>query len=298
MTALPQTPGVRRVVPMVLGWEHIPRSISMPLLDDGRAEEVMREPVPGLLLEVDGGWLLVDSGFNVPLVRDPAMYERYWGSPIIEIELAGPPDRDPLETAFELAGVDPHDVVGVCISHFHNDHSGGLRHFTERVPFYVQRVEYEAAMADTDRSEREAAMFRIDWDDQRTDWRFLDGDAEIAPGVTGLLTAGHTPGHMSFVVDLDPSVRESHAAGGYVFACDAADLQENLDLDEPPTTAFGVDYEVARDAIRRIKHVADERGYRVVPGHDPVVWPGLAAELGVDVHHHGTLAPQLHAPAG
>jgi N-acyl homoserine lactone hydrolase len=289
--------GVRRVVPLVLGWEHIARSISMPLLDDGRAHEILREPVPGLLLEVDGGWLLVDSGFNVPLVRDPALYRRYWGTPGIEIELAGPSDRDPLESAFELAGVDVHDVVGVCISHFHNDHSGGLRHFTERVPFYVQRVEYEAAMADTDRSEREAAMFRIDWDDQRTDWRFLDGDAEIAPGVHALLTAGHTPGHTSYVVELDPAVRDDHPVPGYVFACDAADLQENLDTEEPPTVAFGDDYEAAREAIRRIKRVGVERGFRVVPGHDPEVWPAFAAEMGVEVHHHGTLAPDLHRAA-
>lgn len=45
-----------------------------------------------------------------------------------------------------------------------------------------------------------------------------DGDAEIAPGVSAVLTAGHTPGHQSFVVSLD----ESAGGAGFVFAFDAA----------------------------------------------------------------------------
>jgi hypothetical protein len=43
--------------------------------------------------------------------------------------------------------------------------------------------------------------------------------------VTAVLTAGHTPGHQSFVVDLDPAAGE----GGFVFAFDAADLTANID---------------------------------------------------------------------
>ena len=32
-------------------------------------------------------------------------------------------------------------------------------------------------------------------------------------------------------------------------------------------------------ALRKLKRIAAERGYRLVPGHDPVAWPALAAEL-------------------
>ncbi len=274
--------GVRRVVPMVFGWETCPLWISLPLLDDERRDTFYRAPVPGLLLEVDGGWFLVDSGFNAPLVRDPALYRRLWGSAPIDVELAGPPDRDPLEAAFELAGVDPRDVVGVCISHLHNDHSGGLRHFADRCPVYIQRAEYDAGMSTDPATLEAAAMFRIDWDDARIDWRILDGDAEVAPGVTAILTAGHTPGHQSFLVDLDPSVRDSHTEGGYVFACDAADLQENID-DEQPVSAHDQPHEVTVEGMRRLKSIAAQRGYRVIPGHDPVAWPAFAEEVGAPV---------------
>ena len=31
--------------------------------------------------------------------------------------------------------------------------------------------------------------------------------------------------------------------------------------------------------IRKLKRIAAERGYRLVPGHDPDAWPALTAEL-------------------
>ena len=150
---------------------------------------------------------------------------------------------------------------------------------------YVQRAEYDAAEADPRRSEQTCGMFRIDWDDPAMDWRFLDGDAEIAPGVDAVLTAGHTAGHQSFVVRLD-SRRErgqTHRWPGYVFACDAADLQENLDGDRPVSAGDGRPDEVTVEAIRRLKAIAVANGFRVLPGHDPVVWPVFAAELGYPV---------------
>jgi N-acyl homoserine lactone hydrolase len=282
MTTRSSAEGVRRVVPMVLGWEHLPLWISMPLAEHDRRDTILREPVPGLLLECDGGWILLDSGFNAPLVRDRYLRERFWGDGPVQPELAGPDDRDPLDAAFELAGVDPRDVVAVCLSHFHNDHSGGIRHFVDQCPVYVQRAEYEYAMT-TDPGELESvAMFRIDFDDRDVDWRLLDGDTEIAPGLTAISTAGHTPGHQSFKVDLDPTVRDHHASPGYLFAFDAADLRENIDL-EQPVSAYGRPHEDTIAGIRRLKSLAGDRGYRIVPGHDPVEWPALAHELGVPI---------------
>jgi len=79
------------------------------------------------------------------------------------------------------------------------------------------------------------------------------------------------------MVELDPGA----GGGGYVFAFDAADLQENLDLEAPVTAAFGGDPQTTLPAIRRLKALAAERRYRLVPGHDPDVWPRFTRELGV-----------------
>ena len=78
-----------------------------------------------------------------------------------------------------------------------------------------------------------------------------------------------------------------------MFACDAADLQENLDADQP-VMAWSGDHAVTREGLHRLRSVAAERGYRVVPGHDPVVWPAFAGELGVEMLTEGTLGPDFH----
>ena len=38
---------------------------------------------------------------------------------------------------------------------------------------------------------------------------------------------------------------------------------------------------IMREAIRRLKAIGRERGFRLVPGHDPDVWPAFTHEMGV-----------------
>ena len=73
--------------------------------------------------------------------------------------------------------------------------------------------------------------------------------------------------------------------GGYVFAFDAADLQENLDREEPVSAAYGGHPKTTLPALRRLKAVAAERRFRLIPGHDPDVWPRFTRELGVATRH-------------
>src|SRR6202035_1416492 len=89
--------GVRRIVPLTLGWEDLPKSVSVEGASD---QELLREPVPGVLLECDGGWLLLDTGFNAALITDPALRRRFHGDPLIQPVLPGP--GEPLGEA--LAG--------------------------------------------------------------------------------------------------------------------------------------------------------------------------------------------------
>jgi N-acyl homoserine lactone hydrolase len=264
--------GVRRVVPLTLGWENLPRAVSIFGDTSGR---MMREPVPGVLLLCDGGWLLLDTGFNTALIRDPWLRRRFHGNPVEQPVLPGP--GEPLEEALAAVHIDLAEVHAVALSHLHLDHAGGLKLFAGRVPVHVQRRELAYGLSD-DRGEAgpEAnGIFRIDFDDPRLDWRQADGDTEIAPGVTAVLTAGHTPGHQSFVVDLDPSV----GGGGLVFAFDAADLTENIEHELPVGGFINTTPEVTVEAIRKLKSLARDRGYPLIPGHDPVAWPALTDQL-------------------
>lgn len=259
--------GVRRIVPLTLGWVDLPRHV----LVQGGSDEEMRAPIPGVLLLCDGGWLLLDTGFNTALIRDRALYRRFQSWPLMRPVIPGP--GEPLEEALDKAGVDIADIHEVAVSHLHWDHAGGLKHFAGRVPVHAQRAELDFAMAPGPVPERRG-MFRIDYDDPRIDWRIADGDVTIAPGVTAVLTAGHTPGHQSFVVDLD----ESAGGGGFVFAFDAANLTDNCDA-EVPGGLINATAEQGAEQIRKLKRLASQRGYQLIPGHDPVAWPNLTSHL-------------------
>jgi glyoxylase-like metal-dependent hydrolase (beta-lactamase superfamily II) len=262
--------GVRRVVPVTLGWEDLPKSVSVEGAPD---DEYLREPVPGVLLQCDGGWLLLDTGFNTALITDPELKRRFHGDPAFRPVLPGP--GEPIEEALAAAGIALGDIHAVAVSHLHNDHAGGLKFFAGRVPAHIQRAELDFGLSGAPEVEADG-IFRVDFDDPRLDWHIADGDTEIAPGVTAVLTAGHTPGHQSFVVSLD----ESAGGGGFVFAFDAADLTENIEREVAVGGRINAGPEVSVAAIRKLKKIAAGRGYRLIPGHDPVAWPALTAELG------------------
>lgn len=261
---------VRRIVLLTLGWEELPKSVSV---HGAPAGERMREPVPGVLLQADGGWLLLDTGFNTALIRDPALYRRYY--PSVEYVPVLPGPGEPLAEALDDVGIDIDDIGGVALSHLHHDHAGGLKLFAGRVPVHAQRRELAYGLANHPVPETHA-MARVDYDDPRIDWRLADGETEIAPGVTVVPTYGHTPGHQSFVVELDESV----GGGGFVFAFDAADLTENIEHELPIGGFIDVDPAETVEPIRRLKRIARERDFTLVPGHDPVVWPKLTEEFG------------------
>lgn len=261
--------GARRVALLTLGWVELPRHVSVHA---DRTGERLREPVPAVLVEVDGGLVLLDTGYNTALLRDAALRRRFHGDPEVVPSLPG--NGEPLEEALAALGVALGDVAAVAVSHLHYDHAGGLRHFVGRAPVHVQRAELAYGLAGHPEPERHG-IYRIDFDDPALDWRLADGDVTIAPGVEAVRTAGHTPGHQSFVVRLDPSV----GGGGFVFAFDAADLQENIDEELAIGGVIGGRPEDSVAQIVRLKELAARDGLRLVPGHDPDVWPKLTTEL-------------------
>jgi N-acyl homoserine lactone hydrolase len=134
--------GVRRTVLLTLGWEDLPKSVSVAGAPD---HERLREPVPGVLLECEGGWLLLDTGFNTALITDPALRRRFHGDPAVQPVLPGP--GEPLEEALAGVGVDLASIQAVAVSHLHNDHAGGLKHFAGRVPVHIQRAQLGYGMS-------------------------------------------------------------------------------------------------------------------------------------------------------
>ncbi len=104
----------------------------------------------------------------------------------------------------------PEDIHLVINTHLHADHVAGntvVDEAGQRLPLFpnaeyvVQRREYEDALRP---NERTRATYRLENYQPLVEsgqMRLLEGDADLAPGLRGVVTPGHTPGHMSIVFD-------------------------------------------------------------------------------------------------
>ena len=68
--------GVRRIVPLTVGCERVPKSLSV---HGDTAGEILVEPVPAIALDTDAGWTLSDTGLNTALIRDAPLRRRLHG---------------------------------------------------------------------------------------------------------------------------------------------------------------------------------------------------------------------------
>ncbi len=254
MVALKGPP--RRLYAFRYGWEPVPESVS---LRGGSPDEFLFEPVTGAAVVYDDGWVLIDTGLNPEILRDPARREAHYRTAAIGCV----PPGDPLLRQIEAAGLSLDRLALCAVSHLHCDHGGGLRHLVDGPPIVIQQREHAFAM---DEAGLEHSYFRSDYERPGLRWQLVDGETEIAPGLVALPTFGHTPGHQSFQVKLP-------ASGTVVLACDAADLRRNIDEIIPcGETTHPHLASAAERSIERL-HVLDRQpGTEVWPGHDLAFW--------------------------
>lgn len=242
-----------RIVPLVLGWEPIPESVS---LRGGDPARFLLEPVTGAAVCFADGWALVDGGFNLDVVRDSALRKQYYD---YESYTAVVPPGDALAEGIAAAGLDWADLGFSALSHVHLDHTGGLRLAPAGTPVVLQRREWDWLQAGAGHRETVIPSDVLGAD---VDVRLVDGDALLAAGFSALDTSGHTPGHQSFRVDLP--------GRSVVLACDAADLERNVTERIPCGWTGGPDGErLAERAVERLADLSALDGVEVWPGHDP-----------------------------
>jgi glyoxylase-like metal-dependent hydrolase (beta-lactamase superfamily II) len=230
-----------------------------------------------LLIQVDGKNIVVDTGLGVNLTDK--MVQR-WG-------LTRP--QGTLFDGLARLGVMPEDVHLVIDTHLHSDHCAGnviynpedeaFRPAFPNAEYVVQRREYEDAIRPNERTA--ATYLSPNWDVlvAQDRLRLLDGDTELAPGVFGVQTPGHTPGHMSVRLERDGQ----HA----LFACDMASYAVHFER-LGWMTAYDVEPLVTLETKRRWQQWALETLAVIIFPHDP---KRPAGRLGLDERERPALTP-------
>ncbi len=245
------------------GCEYVHKSISVL----GGGDHVIATPIYGALVETSDGLVLLDTGIGATALADPAALTEIYGEGLHPVGPAG----EPLQDALTPLGFSVSDISVAAVSHLHLDHTGGIPQLAAAgVPIVIMEKEIaygrDHVAAGTERS---VAFYGSDYSGPDVDWRTIDGDEEIAPGVVAFSTPGHTPGHMSYRVDLPDT-------GTWLLAADAADLGENL-LERIPcgSCAKPEDAPLARRSVNRLMDEGDRLDARVIPGHDSIIWRAI-----------------------
>jgi glyoxylase-like metal-dependent hydrolase (beta-lactamase superfamily II) len=201
------------------------------------------------LLRNEHRTVLVDTGFN----RERALKKNRFM------------DVDPLEL-LQRMDVRPADVDHIIISHMHYDHVGNLDLFPNAT-FSIAREEFDYWSGPY--GDRELMRILVDpaevaiiQDLHRQERvQFVDGEADLFPGVRATTVGGHTPGQMIIEV--------SASSGEVVLASDAMHYYEETEFDRPFIlfTNMGDLYR-GYDILREI---TARPGTTVVAGHDPRV---------------------------
>lgn len=109
-------------------------------------------------------------------------------------------------------GIQASEIDIVIDTHLHADHAGGNTSWDEagnliptfpNAEYFVQRREYEDAMQPNERTAATYLPMNYQPLYESGQLRLLDGDTEFMPGIRGIVSPGHTPGHMSVRFEAD-----------------------------------------------------------------------------------------------
>lgn len=142
--------------------------------------------------------------------------------------------------ALEAAGYTPDQVDVVVLTHMHGDHIGGL--MSDGAPTYPNaryvtgRVEYDAwAKADNEGFDNMVKPLA----EQMT---FLEDGGEVVSGLTAVAAFGHTPGHMTYMVESNGAqmLLGADFANHYIWSLAHPEWEVKFDQDKAAAAATRV----------------------------------------------------------
>lgn len=233
----------------------VPRPLWSKLLPPDEDQMVPMNAVC-LLVQTGGKNIVVDTGHGDKLTDKQKAFQH--------MERPGGTVLDGLARL----GLVPQDIHLVIDTHLHGDHAGGNTRYDTNgniaaafpnAEYVVQRREYQDAMQPNERTRATYLLENYHPLVESGQMRLLDGDTELLPGVYGVMTPGHTPGHMAVHFE----------SGGQhaLFICDLASYAihfERLGW----MTAYDVEPLVTLETKRRWQQWALEMNALLIFPHD------------------------------
>jgi glyoxylase-like metal-dependent hydrolase (beta-lactamase superfamily II) len=226
------------------------------------ADELNRIPLSltCLLIRAHGKNILVDTGLGD---KEDAKFQSMFAV-----------ERTPtLQECLAHRGLSRDDIHIVINTHLHFDHAGGntvtngdgaVMPAFPKATYCVQQGEYDDAVH---ANERTRASYRRDNFTpvmQLNQWELLHGDTELLPGITTVVTAGHTRFHQSVKVESEGRVA--------FFLGDLIPTVSHLPL--PYIMGYDLDPIQTLDSKRWVLDQAFEENWLLLFEHDPLIQAG------------------------
>lgn len=211
----------------------------------------VRFPCYGVLIDHPDGRFLFDTGYDLGHVLKVLPFEK--------------PEQTPEQTIpAQLAriGFAPGDITHVINSHYHFDHVGGNRHCAKATTI--------AHKKELEQSRHCQPFERLGYSDLSFDeigprYELIEGDTELARGVTLIETPGHTAGHMSLLVELG-------SRQPMLFTGDAAYTRRSIE--QMIISGFHLDPVASVQSLNRLSSLAAGHDAEMFYSHDPEAFAG------------------------
>lgn len=230
-----------------------------------------------LFVRADGQNILIDTGMGIDKL-DPK-HARHWNLTR---------EHGSLVDGLARLGVTPEDIHLVINTHLHADHCTGNTRFDANgviqpvfpnARYVTQKREYQDAMRPNERTA--ATYFPMNYEPllQSGHLELLDGDTTLATGIRCVVTPGHTPAHMSVILESE---------GQYaMFLCDLASYAVHFER-IGWMTAYDVEPLVTLESKRKWQGWAIDAGALLIFPHDTQV---AAATMTLDEAEKPHLSP-------
>ena len=225
-----------------------------PLAEDVQDEELEVPILVHWVHHYEGDFLL-DTGLDASYIHNPC--GGLEGSSVDEFKLV------PKENIAFHINKHSIDLKMIFISHLHADHAAGIRELSKKAAYIVTKGEYEEYNPEIhgDFMDGLEVLYEIDFfKAQDIPPLGLSVDLLGDGSLWAIKTPGHTPGHMSFLLN--------SLNGPILLTMDAAFIHENLERGVAPSE-YTWDVGKAQESLERILSFLQRYPQvRVGPGHE------------------------------